>query len=239
MCQKHARECRFTGCDAKSDGKYCEEHRCGHAGCGGQRLLVGKKFDESSKYCKRHKCVHCCRKAVWRGRLRRHGYCRTHTCHTDFCGAGTMSKGARSCKRHKCAYCNSAVIGYMGGFHNRHCKKHSCLVCLNGTTSATAQVCQNHACRHPRCFGRCRRGIADDARGRADRDGRCANCWSRPHLYGNPYCQPCHEDHLRRREAKDRQWAAEERRLESEENPRRLAGTQQKLDGMEQENGRH
>ena len=82
----------------------------------------------------------------------RRGYCRTHTCHTDFCGAGTMSKGARSCKRHKCAYCNSAVIGYRGGFHNRHCKKHSCLVCLNGTTSATAQVCQNHACRHPRCF---------------------------------------------------------------------------------------
>ena len=127
---------------------------------------------------------------------------------------------------HKCAYCNSAVIGYMGGFHNRHCKKHSCLVCLNGTTSATAQVCQNHACRHPRCFGRCRRGIADDVRGRADRDGRCANCWSRPHLYGNPYCQPCHEDHLRRREEKDRQWDAEERRLEAEENPRRLVGMQ-------------
>ena len=141
---------------------------------------MGKKFDDGSKYCKRHKCVYCCRKAVWRGRLRRRGYCRTHTCHTDFCGAGTMSKGARSCKRHKCAYCNSAVIGYRGGIHNRHCKRHSCLMCLNGTTSATAQVCQNHACRHPRCFGRCRRGIAGDARGRADRDGRCANCWSRP-----------------------------------------------------------
>ena len=125
MCQKHARECRFTGCDARSDGKYCKEHGCVHAGCGGQRLLVGQKFDDGSKYCKRHKCVHCCRKAVWRGRLRRRGYCRTHTCHTDFCGAGTMSKGARSCKRHKCAYCNSAVIGYRGGFHNRHCKRHS------------------------------------------------------------------------------------------------------------------
>ena len=162
VCQKHAMECRFTGCDAKSDGKYCKEHKCVHAGCGGQRLLVGKKFDGGSKYCKRHKCVHCCRKAVWRGRLRRRGYCRTHTCHTDFCGAGTMSKGTRSCKRHKCAYCNSAVIGYKGGLHNRHCKKHSCLMCLNGTTSATAQVCQNHACRHPRCFGRCRRGITDD-----------------------------------------------------------------------------
>ena len=128
---------------------------------------------------------------------------------------GEYEKGARSCKRHKCAYCNSAVIGYRGGFHNRHCKKHSCLMCLNGTTSATAQVCQNHACRHPRCFGRCRRGITGDVRGRADRDGRCANCWSRPHLDGNPYCQPCHEDYLRRREAKDRQWEAEERRLEA------------------------
>ena len=133
----------------------------------GNAFLWVKNSTIGSKYCKRHKCVYCCRKAVWRGRLKRRGYCRTHTCHTDFCGAGTMSKGARSCKRHKCAYCNSAVIGYRGGFHNRHCKKHSCLMCLNGTTSATAQVCQNHACRHPRCFGRCRRGIADDARGRA------------------------------------------------------------------------
>ena len=168
-CQKHARECRFTGCDARSDGKYCKEHRCVHAGCGGQRLLVGKKFDDGSKYCKRHKCVHCRRKAVWQGRFKRRGYCHTHTCHTDFCGTGTMSKGARSCKRHKCAYCNSAVIGYRGGLHNRHCKKHSCLMCLNGTTSATAQVCQNHACGHPRCFGRCRRGITDDVRGRGPR----------------------------------------------------------------------
>ena len=239
VCQKHSRECRFTGCDARSDGRYCKEHGCGHAGCGRQRLLAGKKFDGGSKYCKKHKCVHCCRKAVWRGRLKRHGYCRTHTCHTDFCGTGTMSKGARSCRRHKCAYCNSAVVGYRGGFHNRHCKKHSCLMCLNGTTSATAQVCQNHACKHPRCFGRCRRGIAGDIRGRADRDGRCANCWSRPHLYGNPHCQPCHEDYLRRREEKDRQWEAEERRLKAEENPRRRAAMQQKLDSMEQENGLH
>ena len=81
----------------------------------GNAFLWVKNSTTAQKYCRRHKCVHCCRKAVRRGRLRRRGYCRTHTCHTDFCGAGTMSKGARSCKRHKCAYCNSAVIGVQGG----------------------------------------------------------------------------------------------------------------------------
>lgn len=124
-CKDH-RQCQWSGCENRSNGRFCVKHRC---------LVCDSRIYIDGKFCKEHACAFCDNQCVNGSNV-----CKYHKCGKNGCLREKASRGDYYCIDHKC-------ITF--GCHNEKiegsnlCENHGCPLCGR-------EKCE-HACEVPGC----------------------------------------------------------------------------------------